>query len=108
MTLFVNILIVISTYLPNNENANFKGEYINPDFFFYEILFDSTAEITNENKISNHNTEQVKNDDLTLFYRYKNGKLTNENTITSFLSRLLPFLIDEPPPLLCGTIVPKT
>jgi hypothetical protein len=108
MTLFVNILVVISAYLPNNGNANFKGKYINPDFFFYEILFDSTAEIINENKISNHNTEQEKNHDLTLFYRYKNGKLSNKNTITSFLSGLLPFLIDQPPPLLFGTIILKT
>lgn len=98
MTLLANILLIVFSNLPSNGTSSYNDKYFKPVFLNFEITFNSQAEDNSENYISFHKFDQEKKINSETSNLNNTNKIVAENIYTSFISRLLPFLIDEPPP----------
>lgn len=100
MTLLVKILLITSLYLPNNDSTSTYLNRYNPNFLHIDIFTNTAEESLTENlvPIFNQETKQENNSDLKFYKPY-----TAKNTFVDFihsnsLNKLLPYLIDQPPP----------
>lgn len=98
MTLLVNILFFVSSYLPNNGITSLADKYFISNLSTIQVLFDSPADNTTENNNSSFNQEQKNQISYKTFCSSDFKKMISQNIPTNFLFRLLPFMIDEPPP----------
>lgn len=101
MILLVKILVITSLYLPNNENVYSHFDYYNTNFFFIDFITNSTEESITESFIPffNQKTKQENNNDLKFYKSCTTNNRFINSIQSSFLYRLLPFLIDQPPPV---------
>lgn len=98
MTLLANILLLISSYLPNNAITTFVDKYFISNISTIEILFDSPADNNTENSLPSFNHEQENQINYKTYCFYDVKKVITHNIYSNFIFRLLPFMIDEPPP----------
>lgn len=98
MTLLASILLIVFSHLSYNVISNDNDKYFSPVFLNFEINFLSPAEESSEKSISFYNADQEKEINSELNILKDTKKIVDQNLYTSFIYRLLPFLIDEPPP----------
>jgi len=97
MTLLINILIIVSSYLPQGSISNSRDKTINPHYSRVSLMLSLPEENKQENFLPtfDHKKEIIKE----FFWPTKAFNTNNPNISTSLLNRLLPSLIDVPPPL---------
>ena len=100
MTLFVHILFILFSYIPLQGTSLDKGTYITPESFNIEFIVNPFIEETTDNTVISPkilggiiHENRINNLNLTYLKKY------TSKTICSLIQfRLLPQLIDVPPP----------
>ena len=100
MTLLVKILLITSSYFPNNGNLVNHFSYFNPNYILFEIISSPAEDSLTENLIPSSNNEAKSEKEIN--FKQFNPNVVQKLRTTSlqihFIYRLLPFLIDQPPP----------
>ena len=97
MTLLINILIIVSSYLPQDSISYSRDKSINPHHSRVSLMLSFSEENKQENFLSSFGPKKeiIKE----FFCPTEDFTTTNTNISVSLLNRLLPSLIDVPPPL---------
>lgn len=98
MTLFVHILVFISLDIPHNGTNIQSEEYLNKAYLNAEIINASLAEDITENDISFNNCFQKKDFTFQYYPLNQNINISSKINRTPNNDRLIPQLIDVPPP----------
>ncbi len=98
MIILLNILLITLSHTTDNGTSKYNEKYFNQNFFVVEINLNSPAEYNSENYISTNSIEKERKINNEFSSLNNTKEVAAENIYTSFILRLLPFLIDEPPP----------